>query len=284
MAGLVADRTQEPLKRARSGTRAGGERAPSARGGRGPKAPLRNVAFGVYYGGKGRYLYQPIMKCACTTIKTLLLELEGLSVDGNVWRRHSKRYNHFPGTAHLSYKMQRDIFAGRTETFKFVVVRNPYAKLASAYRDKLVLKPRTVWSDQIRRSAKAHRIALSPQISFAEFVAVVCRQTIREMDIHWRPQYYQGHFDRIKFDFIGRMERMPGDLVCILERIGAPQSMIARASERHNESGAGIELWQCVPEEVRERFVEAFAVDFDRLGYSRDLPEPQDLAHSILWP
>jgi Sulfotransferase family len=278
----VAELTPGPsTKRGARNRKTGGPLVPR-RGGAAPKAPLRNVAFGVYYGGRGRYLYQPIMKCACTTIKTLLLELEGLPIDSNVWRRHSKRYNYFPGTAHLSQKMQRDIFAGRTQTFKFVVVRNPYTKLASAYRDKLVLKPRTVWSDQIRRSAKAFGLPLSPHITFAEFVAVASRQTVREMDIHWRPQYYQGHFDRIQFDFIGRMERMPADLIYILERIGAPRSMVARASERHNESGAGIELWESVPAQARERFLDAFAIDFDALGYSRELPQPQDLADSIL--
>jgi hypothetical protein len=165
---------------------------------------------------------------------------------------------------------------GRTDTFKFVIVRNPFTRLASAYRDKLVTKPLPVWTDQIRRSAQIYDIPLSPQVTFAEFVAVVSRQTVKEMDIHWRLQYYQGRFDAIKFDFIGRFENMPADLVYMLERIGAPRSMIERASERHNESGGAtdVELWRSVPADLRQRFVEAFAIDFDTLGYAHELPQP----------
>ncbi len=68
----------------------------------------------MYYGGGGGYLYQPIPKSACTTIKTLLLKVEGLPVDENVWRRHQKEYNGFPGTRHLAIEQQLDIFEGRT--------------------------------------------------------------------------------------------------------------------------------------------------------------------------
>ena len=100
------------------------------------KLPVKKIGYDMYYGGDGSYLYQPIPKNACTTIKTLLLEVEGLPVDQNVWRRHQKEYNRFPGTNHLTIQEQLDIFEGRTDTFKFVIVRNPYARLASAYFDK----------------------------------------------------------------------------------------------------------------------------------------------------
>jgi hypothetical protein len=51
---------------------------------------LEKIGYHMYYGGNGTYLYQPIAKCACSTIKTLLLRLEGLPVDDNIWRRHQK--------------------------------------------------------------------------------------------------------------------------------------------------------------------------------------------------
>jgi len=232
----------------------------------------RDIGFHLYFGGDGRYLYQPIPKCACTTIKTLLLELEGLPVDADLWRRHQKRYNQFPGTAHLSEQAQRDVFEGRTGTFKFVVVRNPYARLASVYSDKFLLRPDGHWVGQIRRSAAAQGLPLSDAVSFEEFVRVVSAQSIKEMDDHWRPQYYEGRFAMIQYDFVGRMETMPDDLIYALETIGAPDAIIERANERYNVTGSDYDLWEAVSPEVRKLFLATFAIDFDTLHYPRRLP------------
>ena len=48
-----------------------------------------------------------------------------------------------------------------------------------------------------------------PHDHVEQFVAVVSRQNLEEMDPHYRPQYYEGRFAVVKYDFIGRMEAMP---------------------------------------------------------------------------
>jgi hypothetical protein len=235
------------------------------------KVSWNDIGYGVYYGGDGKYLYQPITKCACTTIKTILLEFEGLAVDENEWRRHQKKFNKFPGTDHLSDQKQFDIFEGRTNTFKFVIIRNPYTRLASVYNDKILLnKPH--WVNLIRKSAATQGVGLSDTISFEEFVTVVSRQSLEEMDPHWRPQYYEGRFGTIKYDFVGRVEMMPDSLTYVLERIGAPDWIIERSIEKHNVTGAGFDLWEAVSPGARKLFLNAFAIDFDALHFSQRLP------------
>jgi hypothetical protein len=247
--------------------------APRARAGKtGYTVRLEQIGYHMYYGGGGAYLYQPIPKCACTTIKTLLLQVEGLPVDDNVWRRHQKEYNRFPGTHHLTMQEQLDVFEGRTDAFKFVIVRNPYARLASAYCDKVLLKPAAYLIRKIRKSAADQGIVLSDPITFEQFVSVISRQSLEEMDPHYRPQYYEGRFAIIKYDFIGRMEAMPHDLVYALERIGSPESIIARANERYNVAGSSFGLWEAVSPEVHRLFLKTFDIDFDTLQYSRRLP------------
>jgi len=233
---------------------------------------LEKIGYHMYYGGDGAYLYQPIPKCACTTIKTLLLKVEGLPVDDNVWRRHQKEYNRFPGTRHLPIQEQLDIFEGSTDTFKFVFVRNPYARLASAYCDKILLNPAAYLIRKIRKSAVELGAELSDPITFEQFVSVVSRQSLEEMDPHCRPQYYEGRFATVKYDFIGRVEAMPGDLVYAFERIGAPEAIIARVNERHNVAGSSCEVWETVSPEVHRRFLSTFEIDFDTLQYPRRLP------------
>ena len=230
------------------------------------KVPWRHIGRGVYYGGNGAYLYQPIPKCACTTIKTLLLEFEGLPVDENLWQRHSKKYNNFLGTSHLSDQEQLNIFEGRTDTFKFVMVRSPYARLASVYCNK-ILKGPPHWVKQVAKASLEQGMALSDPISFEEFVAIVSRQSPRQMDPHWRAQYYVGRFQTIKFDFVGRMEMMPDHLIYALERIGAPEHLIERANERYNVTGSDLDLWGTVSADVRKKFLDTFAIDFDTLHY-----------------
>ena len=241
--------------------------------GEGYVVPLDDVAFHVYYGGAGKYLYQPITKCACTTIKTLLLEVENLPIDKDEWRRHQKRFNKFPGILGLSDAQRMDVFNGRTDTFKFVIVRNPYMRLASVYCDKFVQKPDAYWINQIRDSAIKQGMALSEVITFEEFVTVVSRQSFAEMNDHWRPQFYEGRFQTIKFDFVGRMEMMPGDLIYVLECIGAPELIIQRAAGKSNVTGASLDLWRNVSLAARKLYLDSFAVDFDTLHYPRELEE-----------
>jgi hypothetical protein len=240
---------------------------------------LAQIGYHMYYGGGGAYLYQPIPKCACTTIKTLLLQVEGLPVDDNVWRRHQKEYNGFPGTHHLTIQEQLDIFEGRTDTFKFVIVRNPYARLASAYCDKILSKPAPYMIRKIKKAAAEQGAALSDPITFEQFVGVVSRQSLADMDPHYRPQYYEGRFPIVRYDFIGRMEAMPCDLVYVLERIGAPEAVIARANERYNAAGSSLDLWETVSPEVHRQFLATFAIDFDTLHYPRGLLRVSNPGH-----
>jgi hypothetical protein len=232
---------------------------------------LDKIGYHMYYGSSGAYLYQPIAKNACTTIKTLLLQVEGLSVDSNIWRRHQKEYNGFPGTNHLTVQEQIEIFEGRTNTFKFVIVRNPYARMASAYANKIRLAPAAYLIRKIRKAAAQQGVELSDPITFAEFVSVASRQNLEEMDPHYRPQYYEGRFATVKYDFVGRMEMMPHDLIYALERIKAPDHVIMQADERSNVAGPNLGLWETVPTDVQRLFLATFDIDFEALHYSRRL-------------
>ena len=248
-------------------------------------APVRNpdlleqVGYHVYYGGTGSYLYQPIPKNACTTIKTLLLRLEGLPVDENEWRRHQKEFNQFPGTSHLPLSEQIDIFEGRTQTFKFAVIRNPYSRAASAYANK-VSKPEAYIIRKLKSSAAMQGVKLSEQITFDEFIQVISRQSLSEMDPHWRPQYFEGRFGAIKFDFIGRMENLSADLTYALGCIGAPSWLMQKVVERHNATNTSSDLWSTVSAEACRLFKSTYAIDFDTLHYS-DKPPVSGVYHPL---
>ncbi len=235
-----------------------------------PGLNMETVAYNVYYGKGGKYLYQSIPKCACTSIKTILLELEGLPVDADEWRRHDKSKNMFPGAHHLSPEALDDLFQGRTDTFKFVVVRDPYTRIASAYQDKIRMlnKQRSkFWIRSVQQAAAQQDVAINDDISFEEFVRVISAQPVEEMDAHWRPQYFEGRFGLIKYDYIAHLEMLSSDLPYILERIEAPDHLHRKAAEPHNVTNAHMALWAEVSAAARLEFLETFAIDFDTLHY-----------------
>jgi len=258
----------------------------------GPRSGQSIHAIGehVYYSARGGYLYQAIPKCACTTIKTALLELEGLPVNPNPAKRHKKRHNHFPGTEALTSEEELAVLRGETDCFNFVMVRDPYSRMASSYADKIrdaYDRGGHHWIEMIEASAAAHGVPLSEKITFAEFVQVVSLQAIEEMDPHWRPQYHEGKFSSIKFDFIGRMEMIATDFAYILEQIAAPPEVMHRAIQPHNVTGSSLAMWSTVTADVRREFLRVFEIDFDTLRYpmrhasvlfspvNQDRPKPQ---------
>jgi len=239
-------------------------------------APLSGAQAGIvlsrstYYSARGNYLYRAIPKCTCSTVKNALIELEGLELDPNPSRRHDKTYNKFPGTETLTPREESDLFAGRTDTFKFVIVRDPYSRMVSAYADKILegyARRGDLWIDKIKKTAARHNVKLSEKITFEEFVRVVSLQSEAEMDVHWRQQYHVGRFDLIKFDFVGRTELISTDFAYILERIKAPAELMHKAIQPHNVTGASLTMWSTVSAEVRLAFLKTFAIDFDTLRY-----------------
>jgi len=215
-------------------------------------------------------MYQSIPKCACTTIKTILLEFEGLHVDENEWKRHQKDNNKFPGANGLTERQLNELFRDKTKTFKFVVVRDPYTRLASAYKDKIRMETKLrakYWLNMIKDAAVEQGVALSAEPTFEEFVHVVSQQPVEQMDSHWRQQYFEGRFGIIKYNYVGHVEMLHSDLPYILEQIGAPEHLHKKAAEQHNVTGAQMAIWDSVSSEVRQKFMKAFEIDFDTLRY-----------------
>jgi predicted O-methyltransferase YrrM len=235
-----------------------------------PQQNMSTVGHGVYYGGNGTYLYQPIPKCGCTSIKTTLLELENLPVSPDEWTRHNKQRNGFPGTDTLPPAQQDAVFEGKTDCFKFVIVRDPYTRMASVYADKILngyKKRSRYWIDIVKNGAKELDVPLSEVITFEEFVRVASAQPIEKMDPHWRQQYYEGRFGIINFDYVGHVEMLSSDLLYILERLKAPMELMHKASRPHNVTGSGLAMWAQVSAEVRQEFIRAYSIDFDTLRY-----------------
>ena len=147
-------------------------------------------------------VYSFIPKNACSTLR-YSLALENGCIDSAAEINWIHKNN---------ATFRADLRALASAAYSFVVLRCPFARLASAYLDKIVGREVPVWSlyDLIDRKTSPDKI------SFAAFVSILEQPGLLRADIHWRPQV----------DFLVYKEY--GD-VFQLERFGIAQQRLREA-------------------------------------------------------
>ncbi|MCC0177125.1 sulfotransferase family 2 domain-containing protein [Waterburya agarophytonicola K14] len=119
-------------------------------------------------------IYSFIPKNACSTMRTSIAYANGCidnSQDFNWIHKNNQTFR-----ASLSDLIRAD--------YTFVILRCPYARLASLYLDKIVSKYPPAWNfyDLIKRTTELDNI------SFTDFVNHLSKKPILNGDIHWRQQ------------------------------------------------------------------------------------------------
>lgn len=157
------------------------------------------------------------------------------------------------------------------KTFKkFCVVRHPYARLVSCYRNKFENS-----GPERRGYRRAMRdLGLDPRhhppLSFAEFIKTVAKQPHTRMNAHWRIQYFNTFMDLIPYDEIIRLEdfgeRLP-KLIAELypEWAGDPERAVL--SYKNNPKKSEELVNQYFNEELRAIARKTYQLDFQILGY-----------------
>lgn len=189
---------------------------------------------------------------------------------------------------------------------KFAFVRNPYHRIVSAYLDKVVK-----WSfdsfeyqEQMyglygsNEELRALRNRTKP--SFKQFMYAVekviaaprapssdlTKENAYEdnnsrRDVHWRPQVELLHPDLIQFDFIGRFSRMDADKQNVLEWMyGHTERRMPTQRRRLHTTNpkdkVGLFKLLREDEQLRQSLLRTYKQDFDRFGFSRDIPSANE--------
>ncbi len=176
-----------------------------------------------------RLLFCPVPKVLCTNLKKSVLQLAGVTethdhppfngcdVHGDV---------HSCANAELALGATREAWVlERSDYFKFAFVRNPWARLVSAYLDKVGRmgeQPQGPTRELIFAAQARHGERPDPvrRISFRRFVSQIVASPDPMMDEHWRPQ--ASFLVAADFDFIGRFEQLDRDLAVIERQVGVP--------------------------------------------------------------
>lgn len=220
-----------------------------------------------------RFLYCYVPKVACSNWKRVLKVLTGALANVDV----KMKMDHRADLLFLSDFSPEEIRHRLRHYFKFMFVREPMARLLSAYRNKLgeiEAYQHKYGAEIVRRYrkgyAKTKKIA-GNDVTFTEFVRYLIDEDPERMNEHWMPITNLCHPCAIQYNFIGSYERLESDAAYVLERVGAPQHV--RFPERQTwyrpVTKETLHYYLCtVPQKFLKELLPKYILDFSLFGYS----------------
>lgn len=207
---------------------------------------------------KRKYLYFYIPKAACTTIRKILAEDEGIPWYPN-WTVSEKGEHLTAPFCRMSLEESKKL-----DYYRFGFVRNPWTRLVSCYLDKVV-KVREMPDNLFVKNGQYRRFlerygSLFKGMSFADFVDFVERTPDSNADGHFRSQYT---FFPKKMDAVGKVETLLQDLAEILSTAGVPDYVVTR-----EHSSQIKDYSQYYNKKLYEKVAQRFAIDIQQFGYS----------------
>jgi len=166
----------------------------------------QRLIISIFCSKSGLYCYVNLAKCACSTIKASLWDLE---------YSLGKYPEKAPRDAQYVHKIENTPYVNSIAAngninpvcFTFTLVRNPYTRALSAYLDRIVRKVDP-------------RFSVQGDVTFEEFLCMISKDDPIDLDPHYRPQSLLSFVGFLNYDFIGKVENLSNDLQFALNKIG----------------------------------------------------------------
>lgn len=155
----------------------------------------------------------------------------------------------------INYPKWRSLGAGSMESYTAIsFVRNPYERLISAWKNKVV-------DDNLFR--------LDPQLhaelqDFEKFVTYISQYSLDNVDVHLRPQSRLMNTERV--DQYGKMESFEADCQRIFGDLGFDVSPL---SQKNASSAAKKPTMEYYSQKSLEQVNELYARDFEKFAYTK---------------
>lgn len=239
-----------------------------------PSRVAARLGYASFASLEERLVYVEVPKAACTSMRVLLRDLlhaAPLTLYPGVSREthrsmfvHARENAPLPALTTLPDAAQRELLES-DDVLRLTVVRNPYTRLVSAWRDKVYLCEPTVEDVYAAIRGGAPAAADKRPIQFEEFVAHVEHTIDERCDAHWRRQVDLSFPRALAYTHIGRTENLGAtvDLVAHHLRRQRP-AVIPRAN-----MGA-LRPPPHYTETLARRVHAIYATDFDTFGYDDD--------------
>jgi hypothetical protein len=191
---------------------------------------------------------------------------------------HDRANVPFPPITTLPESVQRDLLESR-DVLRFTVVRNPHARLLSAWRGKVFLcEP---GADVVYRVVRGERPGIDGKqpVRFEEFVQCLETQPDRVRNGHWEKQVHLAFPAAIDYGHVGRCERLPETADVVGRHLGyAGPVPLPHVNESALQPPAPYSA------ELAARVHTLFAEDFSAFGYDpADWPADGDQGDWDAW-
>ncbi|XP_067683638.1 carbohydrate sulfotransferase 11-like [Haliotis asinina] len=232
-----------------------------------------------------KVLYCQVPKVACTNWRRMLLILSGkVDVsDPMLLKANDVHQKYDKYLTYLSDLTSDEVDYALRNYFKFFIVREPFERLLSAYRNKFQGQTNSSkffharYGKNIirryRKNASANSLAHGNDVTFLEFVQYVVDTNKKEtLNEHWCQFFELCLPCLIKYDFIGKYHQLETDSKHILDSIGASSvvKFPSRAASYHHQKTSDLlqKYYQQIPAHYLGRLWETYYPDFQLFNYS----------------
>lgn len=236
-----------------------------------PAAVEKRLTYGSFAHLGDRVVYLEVPKAACTAMKMVLRDLYAstpLTMFPRTSRQtkrgmfvHARVNAPLPALTELDDAAQRELLED-DDVLRFTVVRNPYTRFISAWRDKVYLYEPT--AEDVYRAIRgtAPELGHKQPILFSEFVSHVERTISATTDPHWRRQVDLTYPDAIRYTHVGKTETLSATVSLLYRRAGhEPPEAMPRAN------GAALLAGASYTPTLAKRVHDVYAQDFLAFDY-----------------
>jgi len=222
-----------------------------------------------------KYLYFEVPKAACTQMKELLRQQEGappIQIFAGKLREtrremfiHARENVPLPSLVDLDEATQREVLESDS-FFRFAIVRNPYTRLVSAWKNKVV--PCEPGAERVYLAIKGRLPDMHAKelIAFDEFVGYLqSKSDLSEFDPHWRRQVDHLFLNALSFSHVGKVEDMAASMTRLQQHLGLAEALMG--GKKNVSAPVGLATYD---QDLADKVYSIYREDFERLGYGRD--------------
>ena len=171
-------------------------------------------------------------------------------------------------------------------TIGFLIARNPYERLVSGYREKILGAIRGSDHDRLGKDIVVKYRNLDPKLyrhsktspTFSEFVSYIVDEATagHSLDMHWTPVYSFCNPCQVDLNHIIKFETFDRDTLQIINKSGLVQylpptekTLKKNASKGSQNTSSLVDMYlKELPPDLQKDLYDIYRIDFDLFGYN----------------
>ena len=220
---------------------------------------------------KKRFICVTIPKCASSSLRNMLYHSDSEVLLGRNHQRAVEEKMKYPTLAGFCVDQKKrdcESLKNFKSYYKFTFVRNPYARLVSCWKNKVLISSAEKKYTHFHAQYWAEKFSKFNQCSFPEFIEYITssEDTLQE-DNHWAPFYHI--IPLWKMDFIGKVESFKDDARYMLSTLNIETKHKHVLLEPRNPSSSKKHFSSYYDKKTKNLVAQAYDLDFIKYNYKQ---------------